>query len=283
MDRLTARLRLRSLVKIIVGLTDFDLLEVAFLTKVYTLAGADVIDVAAAPATVRAAVCAVKAAAPGPAAAQRRPRIMVSAALAGDPHVEGPALTRDQRAAIVPETAGALADGIAACLDAGADLVELHAGGARDDALEEAVAALEPVLRGRYLSLCLGTHGLGSGRDAIRQTALVRAIHGPATIVQAEGLAAAGRDDPARPLQGLALAQALLAHTSAYVVVAGGANHWTRATADILGIHVHGIAAGTYARELVTPLRTAEPDGTEWEPIIRVASAFVERLRGRAR
>jgi hypothetical protein len=100
-------------------------------------------------------------------------------------------------------------------------------------------------------------------------------------MIQAEGPTTTRRTDPSSSLQGLAMAQLLLARTAAYVVVAGGANHWTRHLADVLGVPVHGVASGTYARGLVP--RTANPDAAATQAAADVARAFVEQLRGGAR
>jgi hypothetical protein len=281
MDRWTERLASRTAVKVIVGLTCFDRAEVAFLTRLYALAGADVVDVAAEPGVVTAARrAATEAAAASPGTAP--PAIMASLALASDPHVEGVAMDAAQRAAVVPSTAAELRAGVAACLEAGADMLELHAAASDDASLREAAEAMSSLLGERYLSVCLGTQGRTSPQDAVRQAQLAQAVHGPRTMIQAEGLTLGGRADPTSSLQGLALAQVLLAHTSAYVLVAGAANHWTRHLAQLLAVPVHGVACGTYARALVGGLAAGGPQGPGWEDGVRVARAFVDQLRGGA-
>jgi|GEM_PF-6288995 len=280
MDHVAARLASRRLVKVIIGLTHFDLAEIRDLTRVYTFAGADIIDVAAAPdvvAAARAAMSGIENEFPGHGGATR---LMVSAALAHDPHIEGVRLDPAHRSAIAPTGPAQLADTVSACLALGAEMVEVHASDSDDSALTAALEGLHPVLGDRYLSVCLGTHGVRSSQDVIRQASLARRIHGEATMIQAEGLSAAGRADPASSLAGLALAQALLAHTDTYVLVAGAANHWTRHTAEVLGVRVHGVASGTYARDLVKAFQATSPRDPGWEPAARVARAFVDQLRG---
>lgn len=275
------RLASRSAVKVIVGLTRFDRVEVAFLTRLYALAGADVLDVAAEPGVVASARrAAAEAVAGSPGAA--RPAIMASLALACDPHVEGVTMDAAERAAVVPATAAELRAGVAACLEAGADMFELHAAAGDDASLREAVEVMSPLLGERYLSICLGTQGRTSPQDAVRQARLAQAVHGPHTMIQAEGLILGGRADPTSSLQGLALAQVLLAHTSAYVLVAGAANHWTRHLAQLLAVPVHGVACGAYARSLVSGLEPVGPQGPGWEHAVQVARAFVDQLRGGA-
>ncbi len=279
MDHLAKRLESRSLFKFIVGMTNFDLAELRFLAQVYTLAGADIIDVAAEPTVVaatRRALAAIRGQLPS---LSDLPRIMVSAALAHDPHIEGVRLDPAHRAAVAPASTSDLLVSIGACLDQGADMVEIHASDSDDFSLREALEALDTLLDGRYLSVCLGTQGQRSPREVIRQAQLAYGIHGPRTMIQAEGLHTTRRGDPASSLQGLALGQALLAHTSAYVVVAGGANHWTRSMADVLGIGVHGVAVGSYARALVKGLQAIDPQGAAWEPVAQVARSFVGQLR----
>ena len=282
MDCLAARLASRSLVKVILGITNFDVREARFLSTVYTLAGADVIDLPAEPAIVTAAkraIADIRAQFPLLPAA---PRLMVSVALAGDPHIRGARLDAEQRAAVAPADAAELTGAVEACLERGADMVEVHAADSDDAALRAAVEALDPVLGERYLSVCLGTQGLGAPADVIRQARIALEVHGPRTMIQAEGLTPTGRAHPSSSLQGLALAQALLAHTGAYVLVAGGANHWTRTLAEILDVPVHGVACGTYARALAQGLQAAESGTADWEEVAAVTGAFVRQLRGGA-
>ena len=280
MNPLASRLKSRSLFKFILGLTNFDMAEIRFLTQVYTLAGTDIIDVAAEPevvAATRRAMADLREEYPN---LPDPPRIMVSAALTHDPHIEGVPLGPEHRASVAPATICELVASVEACLGEGANMVELHASDSDDRSLKEAAVALHPLLEDRYLSVCLGTQGLRSPLDVIRQAQLVEEIHGPFTMIQAEGLATARRGDPWSSLPGLTLAQALLANTSAYVLVAGGANHWTRNLADILGIPIHGVAVGSYARGLVKGFQGARLQGAQWEPVVRVARGLVEQLRG---
>jgi hypothetical protein len=280
MDGVGMRLRSRSLVKFIVGMTTFDPAETRFLAQVYALAGADIIDVAAEPGIVRAtrrAVAEVRDALPDPA---DPPRIMVSTALPRDPHLEGAALEPGQRAAVAPATQAELRTGLRACLDAGAEMVELHASGSDDRSLEAAMAVMQPLLADRYLSVCLGTQGAGATRDIVRQARRVRDLHGPRTMIQAEGRVSAGRHEAASSLAGLALSRTLLAETSAYVLVAGGANPWTRAVAEMLGVAAHGVAIGTYARSLVKPFQAADREGSVKPAAVELARGLVRQLRG---
>ena len=279
MDRLTARLESRSLVKFILGLTNFDVAEIRALTQVYTLAGADIIDVAADPGIVVATRQAMEETRHQFPDLGDPPGLMVSVALERDPHIVGVPMNPAQQASVAPATTQALTANVQACLDRGADAVELHAAASDDASVTEAVAALHRVLGNRYLSVCLGTQGLSTPHDVLRQAKLAREIHGRPTMIQVEGLTTTGRAHPSSSLQGVALAQVLLAHTAAYVVLAGGANHWTRHLADMLGVAVHGVAAGTYARGLVP--RTTNLDGVAPEAVTAVARAFVEQLRGR--
>lgn len=275
-DGLSASLQARGLFKFITGIENADRADIRFLAQVYALAGADIIDVAARPDVVEAtreAIAAVREWSSGhpPLGAQ----IMVSLALEHDPHVEKPADRPEHRAFVVPADAAHMAANVDACLQEGADMVELHASDSEDPALREAVEALSAVLEGRYLSVCLGAEGWRSPRDVIRQATLVREIHGPHTMIQAEGISLVKDGSLASSVQGLALAQALLVHTRAYVVVAGGANYWTRDLSDMLGIPIHGIASGSYARHLVEGFGDVAAAA-------RLARRFADHARGGA-
>ncbi len=280
MESLSEVLRSRTVFKFIVGINHIDWADMRFLTHIYTLAGADIIDVAARPDAVATARASVAAARKEAAQAGPPPAIMVSLALEHDPHVDTAAVAPEHRSFIVPADARALAANARGCLDQGADMVELHASDSDDDALQEAVEALSGVLGGCYLSVCLGTEGVRSPRVVLRQAALVRAIHGPQTMIQAEGVVLTKDATPASGLQGLALAHALLAQTSACVLVAGGANEWTRRLADMLAIPIHGIASCTYARNLVEGFRDRGSEPGDPESAVRVARRFVRRAKG---
>ncbi len=280
MDNLAESLQTRTLFKFIIGINNFDREDIRFLTQVYTLAGADIIDVAARPDVVASARDAMTQLREGFPDRPQTSKIMASLALDRDPHAEKAKAHFEHRALIVPADAAALTETVRACLDAGAEMFELHASDSDDAALNAAVEALSAAIDGRYLSVCLGTGGLRSTRDAIRQARLVQAIHGPRTMIQAEGITLAKDGSPASSVQGLALAQALLAKTATYVVMAGGANHWTRTLTDMLGIPVHGIASGSYARNLVEGHTPAGPDPANLMAAATVATRFACHARG---
>lgn len=280
-DSLTEALESRTAFKFIIGIQNGDCADVRFLTQVYALAGADIIDVAARPDVVAATVEALAQARRQSVHSPAGTRVMVSLALERDPHVQPGASDAEHRKIVVPTGPSALVANVRACLDAGAEMVELHASDSDDPDLTAAVAALSALLGDRYLSVCLGAEGFRSPRDVIHQAGLVREIHGPHTMIQAEGLSLQKGAAPATSVQGLALAQALLAKTSAYIVVAGGGNYWTRNLADLLGVPVHAIAAGTYARKLVEGLRReGAADGPDLAAAVAVAQRFAAHVKG---
>ena len=275
-EGVSAGLQARKVFKFITGIDNPDRAEIRFLAQVYALAGADIIDVAARPDLVEVTREAIATARRQALGLGRTTQIMVSLALERDPHVERPADHPDHRAFVVPLDTAAMAANVEACLQAGAAMVELHASDSEDPALREAVEALSAVLEGRYLSVCLGAEAWRPPRDVLRQATLVREVHGPHTMIQAEGLSLVKDGSLGSSIQGLALAQALLLHTRAYVVVAGGANYWTRDLSDVLGVPIHGIASGSYARRLVAGFLDAVAAA-------RLARRFAERARGGVR
>ncbi len=276
MNGFAERLQSRSVFKFIVGINNWDQDEVRFLTHVYGVGGADIIDVAARPDVVAATRQALAEARTPEGERGPAPHIMASLALKHDPHLDKEEPHPEHRPFIVPTGTGEMARNVAACLAEGAEMVELHASNSDDHALVEAVGALSAVLGGRYLSVCLGTEGLRSPRDAIRQAGLVLAIHGPRTMIQAEGIVLAKDGSPGSSLQSLALAQALLARTTAFVIAAGGANEWTRELTLLLGIPVHGIASGSYARSLVQGFLA----GGDRAAAAGIARRFARRAKG---
>jgi hypothetical protein len=101
MDRLTARLESRSLVKFILGLTNFDMAEIRFLTHVYTLAGADIIDVPADPGVVMASRGAMEEIRDQVPDMGELPSLMVSVALKHDP--QSPWIPHSRRRSCPPQ------------------------------------------------------------------------------------------------------------------------------------------------------------------------------------
>lgn len=265
-DPLRAALEARRLFKCITGIANHDRGEVALLTATYAAAGADIIDVAARPDVVRAARQALLGARPSGGSL---PALMVSVALDPDPHLEGMA-DDHHRAFVAPPGPADMLANMRACLAEGAEMVELHASDSPDDDVVAAVRALSGVLGDRYLSVCLGAEGRRPPRDVVRQARLVAGIHGPRTMIQAEGVTVRKDGSPTSTLQGLALAQVVLAQTTAYCIVAGGANYWTADLAHLLGVPIHGVASGSYARALI--------HGCGPAAATRLARGFVARV-----
>jgi Pyruvate/2-oxoacid:ferredoxin oxidoreductase delta subunit len=142
-------------------------------------------------------------------------------------------------------------DMIPACVSAGAEMVEFHAVNPFDSEVLSVwgdICTL-PVL---YRSMCLDRSILSDNhfKDRIKQA---YAIAGDNMMLQADGAPmSGGADDFHTTLQAVAASDiALKSGVPIKVIASGGTNSLTRELANSCGVHIHGVAVGTYARNII--------------------------------
>jgi hypothetical protein len=97
-----------------------------------------------------------------------------------------------------------------------------------------------------FLSLCIS-------RSKLSDSQILKRIKECAPdIVQADGIAmSGGRNDYAATLQTVALAQ-MLQNLDVYVILSGGTNSKTAELPKLCDVSAHGVAAGSFARQINT-------------------------------
>ncbi len=154
----------------------------------------------------------------------------VSVAAPGDPHCRP----------WEPRSGGGI---LSSLIEMGIDCIELHA------ACETDITSQWKWLKENFdglLSLCVS-------RAKLSDTALLKRVRECAPdIIQADGLAmTGGEDDYAATLQAVATAQ-MLQTQPGYLLISGGTNTKTAQLAHLCGVRAHGVAVGSFARQLKT-------------------------------
>lgn len=264
--------------------------EIQRLSAIYSEAGADLIDVAADPQAVKAAIdgsCSSKA------------LVMVSVAVGDDPHVLvinrsnctdcercisfcqglidsdrcvgcGRCLTLCACLSLVRRENSPQLD---ECWDAGARGLELHTGsGNQAEILPWKTPCTDWVKRGGIFSCSINTRQLGE-EEACRLAHEIRAWFDGPIIIQADGNPLSGRPGEASTLPALTFAKKLLeSGLDAWIQPAGGANEETGRLANKQGIAISGVGMGSVARQAI--------HGIEGDAAVRAAKRLVESVVG---
>jgi len=139
-----------------------------------------------------------------------------------------------------------------ACLEAGAENIELHAVIADDEAVLKDWRTICSFVHENYISMCLDRSALSNEHliDRIRQ---VKEIAGERLIIQADGAPMSGGTDSFNTtLQAIAIADIVQKSGIPLMLLAsGGTNSKTGEMAKLCGVKVNGVSIGTFARKLV--------------------------------
>ena len=134
----------------------------------------------------------------------------------------------------------------------GIDCVELHAIGENDDEIVEKWHDISACFDG-VLSCCLDRSKLGNERIISRIQQLIKDRKEYSTIIQADGAPmSGGKDDYKTTLQAIAHAEIIQnAKLPVFILLSGGTNSKSAELAKLCGIMPHGVAIGSYARQIV--------------------------------
>ncbi|MDR1327050.1 MAG: hypothetical protein LBJ74_01445 [Heliobacteriaceae bacterium] len=212
----------RNCFKLVCGAGNENAVQVEELVKIYYAAGCRFFDVSANLEVVNAAkrVMGVDS------------YLCVSISAKGDPHITK-------------------AKDLEKILLLGIDCIELHAA-CEDEG--EAIGKWQWLNENfdGMLSICLGRGRLGDSQliGRIKKMLEYRALY--TTIVQADGFPmSGGADDYKSTLQAVAAAQIVQnANLPVYLLLSGGTNSKTAELARLCGVAPHGIAVGSYARQI---------------------------------
>lgn len=172
-----------------------------------------------------------------------------------------------------------------ACLEAGAENIELHAAVTDDDAILEEWKLVNRIQPDHFVSMCLDRAHLSNSR-LINRIIEASEISGDRLIIQADGVPMGGSDNSfGTTLQAIAIAEViqknLINKNKKFkhlpILLSGGTNSKTAELAHLCGVHWAGIAIGTYARNIVKQFVAHEAFDTDMDNL-RQAVAVAEAL-----
>jgi Fe-S-cluster-containing hydrogenase component 2 len=153
----------------------------------------------------------------------------------------------------------ALENILPACLEAGAENIELHAAVPNDDAIMEEWKLVNKVQPNHFVSMCLDRYHL-SNSSLIERIRQAKEIAGDRLIIQADGIPMGGaHDDFNTTLQAIAIADIInkdlmkvdKKFENLPMLLSGGTNSKTAELAQLCNVPWAGIAIGTFARGIV--------------------------------
>jgi len=141
------------------------------------------------------------------------------------------------------------------CVDAGCEMMELHAVSEDDVAVINDWVLLNNVIKDNYISVCLD-RSLLSNKRLIERVKKMHEITGQRMIVQADGVPMSGEgDDFNTTLQAVACADIVIkSGIPVIVLISSGTNSKSGILAKQCDVNAHGISVGSYARKIVRPL-----------------------------
>lgn len=185
----------------------------------------------------------------------------------------------------------ALDELLPACLEAGAENIELHAAVPDDESIMEEWKLVNRVQPNHFVSMCLDRSHL-SNTHLISRIIEAQEIAGSRLIIQADGVPMGGTDNSfGTTLQTVAIASAiqknLIEVNKAYrdlpILLSGGTNDKTAELARLCGVSWAGIAIGTHARNLVKPFVSHEAFDTNIENMAQAVAVAESLVQGTMR
>jgi Pyruvate/2-oxoacid:ferredoxin oxidoreductase delta subunit len=164
---------------------------------------------------------------------------------------------------------------IDSCFKAGADFVELHLSDAKVEEIRQIFNDLADLIPPEmFCSVCVGS-GLASPKTILEQCKKIYELHGPLTIIQADGLP---MNSFRTSLQAIATADVILrSGIPVYVQISGGVTEITPQLARMLGVPINGIGVGIHALKIIKEFIDA-PDFYERRGLIHQAVARAKEL-----
>ena len=161
----------------------------------------------------------------------------------------------------------------------GADILELHIMGHDKTDLARKWEIINEC-RPKLASICIDRENIGNAEVLTRIREMLEARENYTTIIQADGIPMSGCDDSYKTtLQAVAMAEIIQnANLPAYIVVSGGTNSKTMTLCKQCEIYPHGIAIGSWARNIVKPY-TSLPDFWENEEAQKNAVELAVKLK----
>ena len=148
-----------------------------------------------------------------------------------------------------------------ACVDAGAESIELHAGVPDDSTTMQEWQLVSDCVPNGMISMCLDRYHL-TNVHLIERIRLAKEIAGDRLIIQADGIPmSGGKDDFNTTLQAISIADIINKELKQKdkkfkrlpILISGGTNSHTGNLARQCGVEFSGITIGTHARSVVRP------------------------------
>lgn len=178
-----------------------------------------------------------------------------------------------------------------ACLEAGAENIELHAAVPDDDSIIEEWKLVNQVQPNHFVSMCLDRSHL-SNTHLINRIIEAKKIAGDRLIIQADGVPMGGTDNSfGTTLQTIATAAAIQKnlievnreYRNLPILLSGGTNDKTSELARLCGVSWAGIAIGTHARNIVKQFIAHDSFDTDMENMARAVAVAETLVQGAMR
>jgi len=163
------------------------------------------------------------------------------------------------------------------CKQAGAENIELHAAVPDDSTILNEWKMVNEIITDNFVSMCLDRLHLSNFKVIDRINA-AKKIAGDKIIIQADGVPmSGGSDDFNTTLQAIAIADIVnKAKLDVKILLSGGTNSQTVKLANMCGVNYHGVAIGTFARNIVKKeIKNLWNDNNIIESAVRKASELV--------
>ena len=165
------------------------------------------------------------------------------------------------------------------CKQAGAENIELHAAVPDDSTILDEWKMVNEIITDNFVSMCLDRLHLSNFKVVDRITS-AKKIAGDKIIIQADGVPmSGGSDDFNTTLQTVAIADIVnKAKLDVKILLSGGTNSRTVKLANMCGVDYHGVAIGTFARNIIKEYienKNFWTDNAVIESAVRKASELV--------
>jgi len=175
-----------------------------------------------------------------------------------------------------------------ACIEAGAENIELHASVPDDESIMAEWETVTAIQQDNFISMCLDRFHLSDYR-LIERIRKAKEIAGDRLIIQADGIPMSGGvDDYNTTLQAIAIADVitkdLISKDKKFrdlpILLSGGTNGRTAELAKLCNVKYGGISVGTHARKIVEEQAKQDNFGTNLDNLteaVRLAEDLVTR------
>ena len=292
-DYIEDLLKNHKLFKIICGTGNEFPKEIEYISYIYTLAGANMIDISADTESIKSCIRGIKK-----ANVEKKPIINVSIGIKGDPHIRKIIINKDlcincgeckrvcnqkaitQNIKVISKRCIGCGICYGACkigaisfydnlkdykkilpkfLKMGVETFELHASTTDIESSLEKLEYLNSLTPNNFIGLCLDRTVLSNSQiyDIVKKS---YNLIGDRLIIQADGVPMSGTDDTYNTtLQTVACADIIRkSKIPVYIILSGGTNSKTISLSKLCNVEYNGISIGSWARKIVRESKNKE-------------------------